>query len=195
MQGWLVASYVILWMLVVVLCFIVVALARQVGTLHLRLGPRGALEMDSEGPPLGDAPVPAELTGIDGRPIAVGGPGSQQVLLFVSPGCRMCEEVLPSIGVAARSKGMDAVVLSDSDPLETTRALGAKKLGVPVASAKQLAQVYAVPGTPYVVVLDDLGVVRGKGTVNNLEQLEGLIDTAVARIETARTGEPERHVS
>lgn len=193
MQGWWVASYVILWMLVVVLCFVVVALARQVGTLHLRLGPRGALEMDSEGPPLGDAPVPAELTGIDGLPVNVGGPGSAQVLLFVSPGCRMCEVVLPSVGVAAKAKGLEAVVLSDTDPLETTRALGSKKLGVPVVSAKHLAQAYQVPGTPYVVVLDSLGVVRGKGTVNNLEQLEGLIDTAAARISGSDFGEAERH--
>ena len=40
---------------------------------------------------------------------------------------------------------------------------------------------YAVPGTPYSVVLDDLGIVRAKGTINNLEQLEGLIDTALQR--------------
>ena len=38
-----------------------------------------------------------------------------------------------------------------------------------------------VPGTPYAVVLDPTGVVRAKGTVNNLEQVEGLIDTARER--------------
>ena len=42
-----------------------------------------------------------------------------------------------------------------------------------------------VPGTPFVVVLDDAGVVRAKGTVNNLEQVEGLLDTARHRIEEA----------
>jgi hypothetical protein len=39
-----------------------------------------------------------------------------------------------------------------------------------------------VPGTPFVVVLDEAGVVRAKGTVNNLEQVEGLVDTANRRI-------------
>jgi len=39
-----------------------------------------------------------------------------------------------------------------------------------------------VPGTPFVVVLDELGVVRAKGTVNNLEQVEGLLDTAARRV-------------
>jgi hypothetical protein len=41
-----------------------------------------------------------------------------------------------------------------------------------------MERAWNVPGTPFVVVLDDLGVVRAKGTVNNLEQIEGLIDTA-----------------
>ncbi len=181
MESWWAASYVILWLLVIVLCVVVVALARQVGTLHLRLGPRGALEMDDEGPPIGDAPVAAELTGIDGRPVEVGGPGGAQVLLFVSPGCHLCEAVLPSIGVAARAKDIDPIVLVDADPLEAKHLFEHRKLGAAVASGTQLAAAYGVPGTPYVVVLDGLGVVRAKGTVNNLEQLEGLIDTAVQR--------------
>ncbi len=50
MSGWWAAAFIAQWLLVVVLAAIVVALARQVGTLHLRLGPRGALEVDSEGP-------------------------------------------------------------------------------------------------------------------------------------------------
>jgi hypothetical protein len=43
-----------------------------------------------------------------------------------------------------------------------------------------------VPGTPFVVVLDERGVVRAKGTVNNLEQVEGLVDTANRRITEER---------
>jgi hypothetical protein len=31
------------------------------------------------------------------------------------------------------------------------------------------------------VVLDEVGVVRSKGTVNSLEQVEGLVDTARRR--------------
>jgi len=42
--------------------------------------------------------------------------------------------------------------------------------------------VFDVPGTPYLLVLDEMGVVRGKGTVNNLEQVEGLVDTARRRM-------------
>ena len=102
MHGWWAVSYVVLWLLVGALTLLVVALARQIGTLHLRLGPRGALEIDTEGPPLGESLRAMELSDADGRPVHVGGPGSPQLLLFVSAGCPVCREVLPSVGVAAR---------------------------------------------------------------------------------------------
>lgn len=181
MDGWWAASYMILWVLVVILCFVVVSLARQIGTLHLRLGPRGALEVDDEGPPLSESPIAADATLVDGRTMTIGGPGNAQVLLFVSPTCHVCEQVMPSLGVAAKAKGMDAVVLSDTDRLETRHTFVKRRLDVPVVSGQELIAKYRVPGTPYVVVLDDLGVVRAKGTINNLEQLEGLLETAVQR--------------
>jgi methylamine dehydrogenase accessory protein MauD len=182
MSGWWAASYVVLWLVVIALSVVVVALARQIGTLHLRLGPRGALEMDDEGPALGDAPESFDLTTIDGRSVSVGGPGEAQLLMFVSPGCMVCEQVLPSINVLARSGSLTPYVLTDVDGFETERAFAPKHLPAPVASAPEVARSYGVPGTPYILVLDRNGIVRAKGTVNNLEQIEGLVDTARRRL-------------
>jgi methylamine dehydrogenase accessory protein MauD len=184
MSGWWLASYLVLWAVVIALSLLVVALARQIGTLHLRLGPRGALELDEEGPALGEAPEPADRPDLGGRPVAVGGPGEPQLLLFVSPGCPVCREVLPSLPVAARAGGMDARVVIDSvtgDPGDAVIRSG----DLPVVVAPDVATAYRIPGTPYAVVLDRLGVVRAKGTVNNLEQLEGLVDTGRRRLEEA----------
>ncbi len=183
MTGWWVASYVVLWIVVVALAVLVLALARQIGTLHLRLGPRGALELDEEGPPLGDAPPPVQLATIDGRNVTVGGPGEAQLVLFVSPTCPVCREVAPGLQVAARSGGMAARVVADADDASVTRTYAS--LGAPVVASPHLAREYGIPGTPYAVVLDTLGVVRAKGTVNNLEQMEGLVDTARRRLEAA----------
>jgi methylamine dehydrogenase accessory protein MauD len=180
MDGWWLASYLALWVVVVVLAVLVVALARQVGTLHLRLGPRGALELDDEGPPLGEAPQPEEVRDLRGRWVTVGGPGSAQFLLFVSPGCPVCREVLPGVGAAAGAAGMTPVVVADSDGPEVRAAYG-DGTPAPVVAAPELAGRYEIPGTPYAVALDELGVVRAKGTVNNLEQMEGLVDTARRR--------------
>ena len=58
-----------------------------------------------------------------------------------------------------------------------------RRINAPLVPAPELAERYSIPGTPFAVILDDLGVVRAKGTVNNLEQLEGLVETAKRRVE------------
>jgi methylamine dehydrogenase accessory protein MauD len=179
-DGWWAASYVVLWIVVIVLGVVVVALARQIGTLHLRLGPTGALEMDEEGPPIGEAPPPIDTKTVQGDPVVVGGPGETQMLLFVSPGCMVCKQVLPSIH--AISGDMRAYVVTDVDRRESELAYGGENGRVSVIPGKDITRAYDVPGTPYVVVLDRSGVVQAKGTVNNLEQMEGLIETARRRI-------------
>jgi methylamine dehydrogenase accessory protein MauD len=191
-HGWWAASYLVLWLLVIVLSVVVVALARQIGTLHMRLGPRGALEMDDEGPPLGEAPEAADLMDLTGAPVTVGGPGPQQLLLFVSPGCGICEQVLPALPAIARNGQLTPHVVTDVDSTEAELAFGRRNLAAQVLSAPELVQRYNVPGTPYVVILDRLGIVRAKGTVNNLEQIEGLVDTARRRVKEDMS---ERQVS
>ncbi len=169
MTGWWAAAFVAQWLLLVALSLVVVALARQVGTLHLRLGPRGALEIETEGPALGEAPPAMPGRNAAGSRVLVGGPGPSRLVLFSSPTCPICEEVAPGIGVAASFAGMTPMVLHDPE----------------------LERAYDVPGTPFLLVMDELGIVRAKGTVNNLEQVEGLVDLALRRI-----GEvPERRAS
>ena len=191
-EGWWAVSYVVMWLLLAALTLVVVALARQIGTLHLRLGPRGALEVDDEGPPLGEAPPPEESTDAEGRPARIGGPGEPQLLLFVSPGCHLCEQVLPSLPAVARKHELAPYVLADVDADETASQYERRRLAARVVSAVGIGQRYRVPGTPYAVVLDRMGVVRAKGTVNNLEQLEGLVETGARRSEEA---EGERRAS
>ena len=159
MSGWWAAAFVVLWILVAVLAVVVVALARQIGVLQLRLAPLGALEVDDEGPPLGLPPEAREARTPDGSSTVVGGPGSGRLVAFVSDTCPICEQVAPSLPAAARASGLELQVVSDPD----------------------LELAYRVPGVPFVVVLDELGLVRSKGTVNSLEQVEGLVDTARRR--------------
>ncbi|MGI8707221.1 MAG: hypothetical protein ACR2LG_03310 [Actinomycetota bacterium] len=193
MEGWWAASYLVLWLLVVMLCVVVVALARQIGTLHLRLGPRGALEMDVEGPPLGEAPQPFDVADVEGDPLSIGGPGQSQLLLFVSPGCHICQQVMPGVPAAAGAGSFTPYVVTDVDRVDTQAAFAGKSSPpAPLVPGLQIAQAYAVPGTPYVVMLDDRGIVRAKGTINNLEQLEGLVDTALRR---AAEADAERQAS
>jgi methylamine dehydrogenase accessory protein MauD len=183
MSGWWLASYAALWILVIVLGVLVVALARQVGTLHLRMGPRGALELDEEGPPLGETPQPVAATDLDGREVWIGGPGEGQLVVFVSPGCPVCREVLPGVPAAARAGRLEPVVVTDAEEPDAVAAYAQAGVGAAVVAGPGLGERYGVPGTPYAVVIDASGAVRAKGTVNNLEQVEGLVDTAMRRVE------------
>jgi hypothetical protein len=160
MSGWWEAAFIAQWVLLLVLCVVVVALARQVGTLHLRLGPRGALEIDTEGPAVGDALPAVPARGADGATVTLGGPGPRRLVMFSSPTCIVCREVAPAIPAAAQAGRLVAQIVHDADAERT----------------------FEVPGTPFLLVLDERGIVRAKGTVNNLEQVEGLVDTADRRM-------------
>ena len=164
MTGWWTTAFVVLWLLVVVLCVVVIALARQVGTLHLRLGPRGALEVDDEGPPLGEPLGAVPAIADHGGRVTIGGSGRPRLVLFASQNCVICREVSPGVPSAAAAGRLEAVVVHD----------------------REAESVLGVPGTPFVLVLDEHGVVRAKGTVNNLEQVEGLVDAASRRITEER---------
>jgi methylamine dehydrogenase accessory protein MauD len=171
-----------LWIVVAVLCVTVVALARQVGTLHLRLGPRGALEVDDEGPPLGETIDTVEVADLGGAPVTIAARGQSQLLLFVSPGCSTCEQVLPSVGALARDGDFVPLVVADADGDAAAAVYGGRRVPAPVVAAPAVARALDVPGTPYALVLDADGVVRAKGTVNNMEQVEGLTETAMQRV-------------
>jgi hypothetical protein len=159
-SGWWAAAFVVQWILLAVLAIVVIALARQLGVLHLRLDPIGALEVDDEGPAIGDA-IPARTARApDGTPTRIGGPGPRRLVAFVSATCPICDRLRPSLPAAAAAAGLVLQTVSDPD----------------------LEAAHGVPGVPFVVVLDEVGIVRSKGTVNSLEQVEGLVDTARRRI-------------
>jgi methylamine dehydrogenase accessory protein MauD len=185
-DGWWAASYVVLWLLVIALAMVVVALARQIGTLHLRLGPRGALEMDAEGPELGSRAIEIETSDTKGRSVALGRLGEDQLLLFVSPTCHVCERVLPALPAVARAGRLTPYVITDADAEETALQFAHKRVDAPIVAGVAIAQAYEIPGTPYIVATDADGIVQAKGTVNNLEQVEGLVDTFARRVSSQR---------
>lgn len=177
MSSWWAVSFVALWCVVIALAVLVVALAREVGALHLRLGPRGALEIDTEGPPLG-AQIP-QVRGVDlgGATAVLGGPGSMRMILFASPSCTLCGDVLYALPSLSRAD-VDGLVVGDTPP---DRMRDWRALGIPVISSPEAFTAYGVPGTPFAVVLDEIGRVLAKGTPNDPEQLEGLLLTARKR--------------
>ena len=182
MSLWLV-SYVALWLVAILLTFSTVVLFRQLGLLHLRFGPRGALALD-EGPPIG-TPVPEFVeTDTRGKTHRVGGPGNADTtLVFVSPECGVCEDLIPAIRAADRGspRGSRLIVVSAADNSQSSR-FAERVGGIPVVASREVADLYRVYSPPFAVRLNSGGTTVFKGVINTLEQLEGVID---ARLDVA----------
>lgn len=133
----------------------VLALAREVGVLRLRMSTQGALEIDDEGPAVGIAQTWAAA--VPATPRAL-----MKLAIFTSDGCSLCRRVEPAVAHVA------------ADPLLSVRIFDE------LADAPVWAQA-TVPGSPYAVALDLDGVALAKGTFNSLAQLESVLATARVR--------------
>ena len=83
-----------------ILCLAVVsfALARQVGVLHQRLGPVGALAL-SKRVQVGEKSPEFRLDTLDGEVVVVGAPdpdGKSTLITFLTPNCPVCAQLLPA---------------------------------------------------------------------------------------------------
>jgi methylamine dehydrogenase accessory protein MauD len=157
----------------------VAALARQIGVLHERIAPAGALTLHQH-VNVGDAITPMEFTALDGQKVAVGGArGRSQLLFFVSPDCPVCKSLLPVFksAAAAESRWLDAVLASDGNEGEQRRMVKALGLGeFPFVLSERLGRTLGVAKLPYAVLLDEQGKVASLGLVNTREHLESLFE-------------------
>ena len=108
-------SQILLWVAVVVLALLVAALARQVGILHERIAPAGALTLHQH-VEVGEKPTSLELKAVGGGSVTIGGArqGRSQLVFFAAPDCPMCKSLLPVLKSSARAEAdwLD-VVLAD----------------------------------------------------------------------------------
>ena len=155
-----IASYVLLWIAVVVLGLAVVVLLRQIGVLHARLRPQG-VHFAGEGPARGQPAPPLNLPEVD-LPEAdvMRAPAALTLVTFTSPTCELCAALLPSLRALERREPDLAVTVVEHSP-----------------STLAAFRAYNVASTPYVVVVDADGIVRGGGVANSLEQVEVLLDS------------------
>jgi len=142
----------------VALAIAVLALAREVGMLRLRLGPAAALEIADEGPEIGSR---VEL--VHRLPeLPAGGIG---LAIFTSAGCRVCSGLAPAISTLASDPDLAVEVFDEVADADAWDELG-------------------IPGSPFALAVEDSGIVLAKGTFNSLAQLESVLAMAHRR----RTG-------
>jgi methylamine dehydrogenase accessory protein MauD len=177
----LLVSNVLLWCLVIVLALVVLALARQVGVLHERVAPAGAL-MPTTGPKVGEVTARATFRDLAGAEVVVGGPGYDgraTLVLWISPTCPVCRALVPTAVSLAEAERLRLVFASDGDRLDQHQAYvrDLRIAGYPYVVSQALGMSYAVSKLPFAVLIDAGGVLRGKGLVNTREHLESLVES------------------
>jgi methylamine dehydrogenase accessory protein MauD len=186
----IIASQVAQWTAILVLAFVCIALARQVGVLHQRIAPAGALSL-RQPLKLGESTPEMSLTALDGSTVKIGGARTDrsQLLLFISPDCTVCEALLPAVRSAqgAERNWLDIVLASDGESDRHAHFVGEKGLTkFPYVVSEHLGRTFGVAKLPYAVLIDEAGKLTATGLVNTREHLESLFvakETGVSSIQ------------
>jgi methylamine dehydrogenase accessory protein MauD len=182
----LTVAVVVLGLVIVVLALVVLALARQIGVLHTRLAPAGAL-MNTGGPEIGQPAPQLAVRGIDNSPVNIGGPALQPLLLlFVSPNCPVCKELVPVARSLARREKLRLVFASDGGD-EQRHSAYIEKMEIasyPYVVSTELGLRFAADKLPYAALVDREGILRSRGLVNSREHLESLVEAMLSGYES-----------
>jgi methylamine dehydrogenase accessory protein MauD len=175
-----VISYLVLWAMVLLIVAVVVALARQIGQIHIRLGQAGA-RMTNTGLGIGDAVPALNAVDIDGHHVELGtGMGRKTLLIFISPSCPSCEDVGRGIRSIFKNEGrrLDVILVSLNGDEASNRDYIKRHrlLQIPYVASMEIALRFGVANPPYALLVDEKAKVQAKGMVNNLVHLESLLN-------------------
>jgi len=186
-MDWLLVSNLLLWGLVILLTVMVLALARQVGVLNDRVAPAGALTPTS-GPKIGEITEEIGTTDLEGNTINIGGTStaSSVLVLFISPTCPVCKTLVPTAISLSNHEQIDLIFASDGGSIFEHQTY-VKDLALdnfPYVLSESLGIHYGVSKLPFALLIDDNGILSGKGLVNTREHLESLVEARETGIST-----------
>jgi methylamine dehydrogenase accessory protein MauD len=174
-------SNVVLWLVVIGLTLVLLALTRQLGVLHERIAPAGAL-MINRGPAIGEAVAALDVVDLHGRQLRIGAAradGRSTLILFVSPTCPVCKALLPVVTSSRRQERdwLDVVLASDGEAAEHRQFVQQHELqDCTYVLSPALGLNYQVNRLPFAALIDQAGVLRARGLVNSREHLESLFE-------------------
>jgi len=174
-------SNVVLWLVVICLVLVLLALTRQLGVLHERIAPAGAL-MINRGPAIGDVVPALEVVDLAGRELRIGAAradGRSTLILFVSPTCPVCKALLPVVTSSRQQERdwLEVVLASDGEPAEHRQFVQQHQLqDCSYVLSPALGLSFQVNRLPFAALIDQAGILRARGLVNSREHLESLFE-------------------
>jgi methylamine dehydrogenase accessory protein MauD len=174
-------SVTLLWIVVIALALVVLALTRQIGVLHERITPVGAL-MLAKGLKVGELAPAITVTDLEGQALTIGGPrgdAKSLLLMFISPTCPVCKALLPVLKASRRSEDAWAEIVLASDGEVAPHRNFVREQGLELfhyVVSGPLGISYQVGRLPFAVLVDAEGVLRARGLINSREHLESLFE-------------------
>jgi len=135
--------------------------------------------LSGKGPVVGEAAPVLDALTMEGVSIAIGKPlgnGLKQLLLFVSPHCPLCKELIPIAKNFAKTEKLDIIFVGDDDPDEQRAMIARLEMGgLPFVNSSIVGRSFHVDRLPHAVLIGGDGVLLSKGLVNSREHLESLV--------------------
>ncbi len=180
MSGLLLLSYLMLWVLVVVLAIMMVGVLRLLGEYGDRGTRRASVLVTDEGVALA-TPAPA-FVARNTRDEAVEFPprGHSAICLFLTPTCKPCQDLIGPLNRfwdQERERYDFFVVLAGAD--DEVRAFGRlfqPAMPLILDATEEISSTFGHARTPYAYLVDDRGITRIKGVVNDEETLRALVE-------------------
>ncbi len=180
MTGAIVTALIASWIAILVLTVMVFALARQVGLLHERVSPAGALSVGA-GPKPGDLAPEFNLPTLNGASIEIGGAGPRShatLLFFLSTTCPVCATLVPILRSLAKTESETLrIVIASDGPDDHQAFIREKGLEIfPYVVSTDLGMAYGIGKLPYGVLIDERGIISAHGLCNTREHIESLLE-------------------
>ncbi len=107
--------------------------------------------------------------------------GQWRILAFVSPGSSACESTIQTLNETMHERPDLTIMVIGGAAHATNYAYALErnaKMPILTPDATLAKEVYLVQGMPFVYILDEEGVIRAKGVVNEPAHLQNLLVSA-----------------
>jgi hypothetical protein len=166
------------WVLLLGVVAVLLGVVYLLASLQRRLGPEAGVLIPSDGLPLGEpAPKLAATDRRTGRPVGLAAlRGRAAVVVFLSPSCKACIDLVPALNRLAGSRSEPVVVVAaDGGGARYTEVL-TRRIRLVDDPDRVLERAWAVRWTPMVYLVDGAGTIAMRSVSNTLLDLEDTLD-------------------
>jgi methylamine dehydrogenase accessory protein MauD len=170
-------SNLILWLALLFLGFLLLGTLRSLGLLQWRLDQLQATmptRIGREGLIVGATAPEFRLPNAAGREVSLRQYRGRNVLLvFTQSGCGPCEAIVPELLRVQERGKIQVLVVNHGSPAETGSRAAEINGRFPVLGQEKwsLSKSYQVYATPFAFLIDELGIITGKGIVGSRQYL------------------------